>query len=383
MPSSADAPELTPWHELRARLSPGALLFSLASPEQAEEARQGLPRAGLAWVGWRQREALLREGRPSAQERYSSMGGGGSPALGDWLCPAFSRWQADPQGLAHPAVAWARMDRILRLCQLEPLAERAVSLLSNGEAARAFVAFALGGRPSFLVLDDLCEGLDASGRAMLMDLGRDMAAEGCAVAILASRPGLLPWAAPGDSLPAQPMPPGPGPVVFHTRGLDLDAGRQALIRGLDWELRGGEAWWVQGPNGAGKSSLLAFLSGEHPQAWAKDWALLGRGRDAYTPLGTLRREVAWVSPELAAALRRPIGELLDQALRSGASLLLLDEPLRGLRSGEAEAWHSRLGLALRGPQAPALAMISHDPDEAPPGHTHTLRLLGHGLWGMG
>jgi ABC-type molybdenum transport system ATPase subunit/photorepair protein PhrA len=383
MPTSADRPDLTPWDQLRARLTPGALLFSLADPAQAEQLRQDLPAEGLAWVGWSQREALLREGRYSAQERYSSMGGRDAPPLGDWLAPSFSRWRSGPQGVAKPVVAWARLDRALRLCQLDALAERPVSVLSNGEAARACVARALGAQPACLVLDDLCEGLDGAGRAMLMDLGRDLAAEGAAVAILASRPSLLPWTGPGEGQPGPAEPPGDGPLLFTTRGLDLDAGDQPLIRGLEWSLRGGEAWWVQGPNGAGKSSLLAFLSGEHPQAWAKPWSLLGQGRDAYTPLDALRRQVAWVSPELAAALRRPIQALLDQALRSPARLLLLDEPLRGLHSGEADAWHARLSLALRGPDAPALAMVSHDPDEAPPGHTHTLRLLGHGLWGMG
>jgi ABC-type molybdenum transport system ATPase subunit/photorepair protein PhrA len=203
------------------------------------------------------------------------------------------------------------------------------------------------------------------------------------VAVLASRPGLLPWAAGLPELPAVPEPPGAGPVVFQTRALSLNGGEQPLVRHLDWTLRSGEAWWLQGPNGAGKSSLLAYLSGEHPQAWAQDWSLLGRDRFAYTPLSALRSQAAWVSPELAASLGQPLEALLDQALRSRACLLLLDEPLRGLRSGEAEAWHSRLGLALRGPNAPALAMVSHDPDEAPPGHTHTLRLRGHGLWEMG
>ena len=123
MPTSADEPTLTPWTQLRARLTPGALLFSLAAPSEAEELRATLPRAGLAWVGWRQREALLREGRPSAQERYSSRAGTGSPPLGDWLAPAFSHWREDGGGVAHAVVAWARLDRALRLCQLEGLAD--------------------------------------------------------------------------------------------------------------------------------------------------------------------------------------------------------------------------------------------------------------------
>ena len=161
MPISAEFPVLTPWDQLSARLTPGAFLFSLAAPDLAEELRASLAPEGLTWVGWRQREALLREGRPNAQERYSSRAGTASPPLGDWLAPASRHWRVDDRGVAQPAVASARLERALRLCQLDGLTQRPVSLLSNGEAARACVAWALGTGPARLVLDDLCEGLDA------------------------------------------------------------------------------------------------------------------------------------------------------------------------------------------------------------------------------
>ena len=53
--------------------------------------------------------------------------------------------------------------------------------------------------------------------------------------------------------------------------------------------------------------------------------------------------------------------------------------MRGLRAHEAAAWKARLHLALAGAKR-ALVFVSHDPDEAPPGHSHTLRLLGGGHW---
>jgi ABC-type molybdenum transport system ATPase subunit/photorepair protein PhrA len=258
------------------------------------------------------------------------------------------------------------------------MAERPVSLLSNGEAARACLARVLGGNPRRLILDDLCEGLDADGRERLLLAAAALSGEGMAVAILASRPALLPWNRQAWPEP-EPAEPGPGPGLFSTQGLDLDAGDLALLRGLDWEIRGGEAWWVQGLNGSGKSSLLAYLSGEHPQAWAKSWSLLGAGRSFWTPLSRLRGAVAWVSPELSASLGRPVHAMVDEALRGEAALLLFDEPLRGMHAHEAAAWKARLSLALSTGRR-ALVMVSHDPDEAPPGHSHTLRLLGGGRW---
>jgi ABC-type molybdenum transport system ATPase subunit/photorepair protein PhrA len=298
--------ELDDLNGLRARLTPGALRFALADPAQAEALRAELPKEGLAWVGWGRRQALLAMGRPSAQERYSSMAGKDAPLLGDWLAEAFRRWRPGPGGVAIQAVSWARVDRAVRLCRLEPFTERPVSLLSNGEVVRACLAHALGEQPKLLVMDDLCEGLDQDGRALLMELATNVAAEGAAVLVLATRESLLPWADPGEVLAAPSAPPGKGPLLFSTRGLRLDAGDLPLVHGLDWDIHGGEAWWLQGPNGAGKSTLLAYLSGEHPQAWAQAWELEGAPRSSFCPLSALRHDVAWVSPELAAALGKPV-----------------------------------------------------------------------------
>jgi len=132
--------ELTPWQDLRARLTPGALLFALADPAEARALRQDLPRAGLVWLGWGRRQRLLASWRPAAQERYSSMGGKDAPLLGDWLAEAFRRWRTGPDGVSFQAVAWAQVDRAVRLCHLGAMTERPISLLSNGELARACLA---------------------------------------------------------------------------------------------------------------------------------------------------------------------------------------------------------------------------------------------------
>src|SRR5262245_20283 len=137
MPTSAEPPALTPLHELRARLRPGALHFCLADPAQARAWRAEAPIEGLAWLGWAQREALLREERPSAQERHGSQAGRHAPSLGAWLAPAFERWRPGPGGVHARHLDLFRLERAVQLCHLEALAERPVSLLSNGEAARA------------------------------------------------------------------------------------------------------------------------------------------------------------------------------------------------------------------------------------------------------
>jgi ABC-type molybdenum transport system ATPase subunit/photorepair protein PhrA len=362
MPTSAEGLVLCPLRELRARLTPGALLFALAEEAQAAGLREELRREGLAWVGWSQRQAFMQAWRPAAQERYSSMAGRDAPALRDWLSPQFQRWHSGEGGVSALRLDEAGLASAMLHCGLEGLASRPVSLLSNGESARACLAGALAQEPEVLVLQDLAEGLDAPGRRLLLEVGQGLASRGRAVLFLASRPSLFPQAQISE--PARLAPaPDRGGELFCCQALALEAGDRPLLSGLDWTILGGEAWRLRGANGRGKSTLLAYLSGEHPQAWARSWSLLAEGRQAYTPLERLRASVAWVSPELTAVAKRPILDLLDGALRGPARLLLLDEVLRGLDAKAVSAWQQRL-CAWLGPDK-ALVFVCHDPLEAP------------------
>jgi ABC-type molybdenum transport system ATPase subunit/photorepair protein PhrA len=351
----------------------------LAESAWAEAFRRDLPAAGWAWVGWRQREGFLRAYRPAAQERYHSVAGRETPGVREWLSDRFMEWRLASDQTWKPLLNAERRERALELCGLGTLAERPVSLLSNGEAARACLAAALGGTPApgILVMEDLTEGLDAQGRATLWAAARALAGGGAAVLVLASRESLLPWAVPAPKPLA--VAPGGGEVVFHCEGLDLDAGAKTLVRGLEWTLRRGEAWRLTGANGAGKSSLLAFLSGEHPQAWAKSWNLLGKDRFGYTPPPALRREVAWVSPELAAASGRPLEAMLAGALEGSAPLVLLDEALRGLSPAALARCEARLEEAFSSHDR-CVVFVTHDPSEAPEWINRGLRLKGEGRW---
>ena len=377
--SGEEAGRLTPLQDLRARLVPGALCFALAAPERAGALRADLASLSPAWVGWRRREALLKAWRPAAQERYHSVAGRDAPALRVWLEGPFSVWRPDGRGIHSLRVDQGRLAEALELCGLADLADRPLSLFSNGEAARACLAAALGPEPDLLVLDDLCEGLDARGRGILWKAAAALAGRGAAVLVLASRESLLPWAVTRvPDISAVPFQE--GAEVFACEGVDLPAGERCLVKALNWTLREGEAWWLKGANGAGKSTLLAYLSGEHPQAWAQSWTLCGRGRFHWTPPAALRRNVAWVSPELAAVAQRSLGGMLDEALEGGASLLLLDEVLRGLDAEALEAAETKMAAALRKRPRLCVVFVSHDSLEIPAWINRILSLGGDGTW---
>jgi molybdate transport system ATP-binding protein len=84
---------------------------------------------------------------------------------------------------------------------------------------------------------------------------------------------------------------------------DVWLGARHVLNDLNWRLEPGQQWLVTGANGSGKSSFLRLLHGQLRPALGSElrWPALGNPRNVWA----LRRQVAWVSPELQAGYRYP------------------------------------------------------------------------------
>jgi energy-coupling factor transport system ATP-binding protein len=157
----------------------------------------------------------------------------------------------------------------------------------------------------------------------------------------------------------------PGEVLAEVRGLDLSYDRTPALRGVDLDLRAGEVVALMGRNGAGKSSLLRVIAGvQHADAGlvhtnghgprpGVDVALCPQESDSVLFSDSVALEIRatlaardasdvepWLDAlditELAAVHPRDLsaGQRLLVATAAiaatGAPILLLDEPTRGL-----------------------------------------------------
>lgn len=256
-----------------------------------------------------------------------------------------------------------------------PLLRRGLLTLSRGEARKVLVARALVARPRLLLLDEVCDGLDAAARAALLErLAR--ATRGAAVVTAVHRAEELfagiarvvwlergriradgpreevvrAWARSFDAprrRPAAPRRPPPPPrpaaappLLFDLRRVTVLVDGSAVLREVTWQVRRGEAWAVTGPNGAGKSTLLRLLAGEEQPARGAIRRLdLGRRADA----GTLRSRLGLVSPELQARHRfDATGEAL--VLSGFDGTVGLSAPAGAARRARAAAALAALGL---------------------------------------
>lgn len=213
--------------------------------------------------------------------------------------------------------------------------------------------------------------------------------------------------------------------LLETRRLELWAGRQRLVCGLDWRVEEGERWCLIGRNAVGKSSLLRALAGlpvqkrdgdvlwhdrpqqDWPAAEAACWRawMPQQATDRFAlpvrrllELSTVRSDGAndlqadlalldildlqdRVLTQLSGGERQRVG--IAQAAVQGAPLLLLDEPIafqdpahQGLVARWATDWVARH-------RGRAVVMSSHDMHWVGGAATHVLALLGDGRWRAG
>ena len=232
------------------------------------------------------------------------------------------------------------------------LAPRRFLELSRGEQRRVLIARGVAFAPSVLLLDEPASGLDRAARielgALLERVPKDVALVCAAhaetdlpdaidlilrlergqIVASATRPAAAggsherhagngasagtavkratlegrraQHASTGDSRPAERERPLP---LVEIKNANIWLGSRRVLRDFDWRIDAGQQWLVTGANGSGKSTLLRLLHAQLRPAkgGAIHWPALGNPRSVWT----LRRQVAWVSPELQAAYRYP------------------------------------------------------------------------------
>ena len=261
-----------------------------------------------------------------------------------------------------------RAARILDELGLTHLARRPFLELSRGEQRRVLIARGLGFEPEVLILDEPAAGMDKRARARLKETIDSISVQTtvmCSYHDASDLPGSINrmlrldggrivearavtgGCAPSDNRESTPEP-GTGlsrsnssnsalPVKPESASVNqeeaasrtpADADSNVIIEiergevwlderlalsGIDWRLARGEHWLVRGPNGAGKSTFLRMLHGQLRPALGG--SIRFPGIDNPDNVWDLRRQVAWVSPELQAGYWYP--STARQCLYSG------------------------------------------------------------------
>ena len=218
--------------------------------------------------------------------------------------------------------------------QITDLLKRNVQQLSTGELRRVLIGRALVSNPMMLVLDEVCDGLDALARAGLLEIVEAVAGMGTQLLFTTHRFTEVPRAithvailqagkiiqqGPRDEVLVQVAKtrpprrnffnhpkhsPNGGRPLITIEQADVFLERKKVLNNISWQLRSDQNWVIFGRNGAGKTTLLKLAFGDLHPAWG---ARLKRFEfTAKNTIWDLRRKVGFVSPELQANYREEI-----------------------------------------------------------------------------
>ena len=231
------------------------------------------------------------------------------------------------------------------------LLERDVQTLSTGELRKILIARAMIAAPKLLLLDEVCDGLDARFRREMLTMFESITQQGTQIIYTTHRSdeplsiithemelmnGRIVRQGPSQrtasaqllkrkrTSAAQFPSRVNGAPLIKIENADVFLDRAKVLHGIHWQLRRGEHWVVLGSNGAGKTTFLKLVASDLYPAFG---ARVGRFEfTADNTIWDLRRRIGCVSPLLQAHYRE--GITAEQVVVSGffSSVGLMEKP---------------------------------------------------------
>jgi molybdate transport system ATP-binding protein len=281
-------------------------------------------------VGIKERIALVS---PELQERYLQR---------EWKLTA---GQVIHSGFGNSDYVYRKPDAgqkafvqsLSRLLGVEHLLARNVQQLSTGELRKTLIARALAGQPHVLILDEVCDGLDARSRSHLLEVIERVARAGTQILYtthrseevisaithtlllhkgrilrqgrkhlhrtgsrrLRSRERNLRWLRPRHLLQTTQAK-----VLLRVQRAAVFLNRKKVLHVTDWEMRDSQNWVFFGANGAGKSTFLKLIFGDlHPAAGAQ---IQRFDFTAANSVWDLKRRLGYLAPDFQASYREKL-----------------------------------------------------------------------------
>ena len=224
------------------------------------------------------------------------------------------------------------LEKAIDKLHLQPLYDKQLIKLSNGETKRLLIAAALLKNPVILMLDNPLAGFDVQTRSEFNTIISDSILSGITV-IMATSPFEIPDSITNVAVlkggdisvmakdqfdPKSAADAGKDDInkgelsellnlksehpsynwIVKMDEINIRYGEKQVLKDINWHIKQGERWALLGPNGAGKSTLLSLINADNPQAYANNIVLFDRKRGTGESIWDIKSKTGFISPEL-------------------------------------------------------------------------------------
>ena len=298
----------------------------------------------IEYVSMEKYETVLKKQGSFYQGRFNSIMDDESSFVSDFLTQGLSIKTSCLESSnidTHLNLFKERQKQIVDLMNIEPLLQKKIIQLSNGEIRKIFIAKALLKNPNILILENPFMGMDRQYQVQLNGILDKLVQLKMTIIVLADTQKQIPdcithmlfvednkvlekgpikqlidkntvktftkKAAPvwnpnilpekKTLLTSTSLKP---PTLVEMNHVNVTYGNHKILKDITWTIKQHEHWALSGPNGSGKSTLLSLIFADNPQGYANNIKLFGKKRGGGESIWQIKQKIGFVSPELHA-----------------------------------------------------------------------------------
>ena len=215
---------------------------------------------------------------------------------------------------------------------------------SSGEQRRALLQHILISNPSYIIVDNIFESLDAAGQQTIVSALCRVAAHTLIIQLLyrkidclsfidtvytirnstviSEQPRNVFTQSPDKQIQFSEVIPPPlnNPAVLNDtlvkmENISVKFNGRPILQNINWEIKKGEFWQLTGPNGSGKTTLLSMIIGDSSKGYGQRLYLFGKKKGTGETVWDIKQHIGYFTCSVADEFPRM--DSVERMLLSG------------------------------------------------------------------
>lgn len=225
-----------------------------------------------------------------------------------------------------------RHDRFI----LSPVHNNHVATASNGEQRMALLQYLIGGKPDYIIVDNLFDSLDVKAQDYIRQMIQQISDQTLVLQILNRKNDCLDfietvYTVQADKVtdkqnredflaattvptegsfthtvppPLEPYPAQTNPLI-KLEDVSVQFAERKILNNINWQVNTGEFWQLVGPNGSGKTTILSMITGDNVKGYGQKLTLFGKRKGSGETVWEIKEKIGYFASYMIQQFERP------------------------------------------------------------------------------